>query len=225
MRWGLRDVRGYESLLLARVPAFYSSLTGGHFDPHQFFSSLDQRGLLLLRRAGCSLLLSPVRLNLTGLETVKNQFPYLYRIQGGHRVSLASQILTVSSPQEALEHVRSHPDIGTVTLEDALGASGPGSQGQIFWLEDEPDRVALRVQIKDEGWLVLRDSFAQGWVARVNGLPVPIKRADYLFRAVRVPAGDHQVTFDYEPSSFRWGLALSCFAMVALGLVMIPSRS
>jgi uncharacterized membrane protein YfhO len=56
---------------------------------------------------------------------------------------------------------------------------------------------------------VLTDTFYPGWTASVDGSPQPILRANYLFRAVRLPAGDHRVTFVYAPRSFAWGAGIA----------------
>ena len=54
-----------------------------------------------------------------------------------------------------------------------------------------------------------------GWVATVDGAEQPIERANLLFRAVRVPAGDHVVEFRYEPWSVRLGAIVSGASIVA----------
>ncbi len=43
-----------------------------------------------------------------------------------------------------------------------------------------------------------------------------IERADILFRAVKVPAGQHRVEFRYQPQSFIIGAAISIGTMVIL---------
>ena len=52
----------------------------------------------------------------------------------------------------------------------------------------------------------MNDTFYPGWEAAVDGSPQPIVTANYLFRAVRVPAGPHRVEFAYRPRSVRLGL-------------------
>ena len=49
--------------------------------------------------------------------------------------------------------------------------------------------------------LLVHDLYYPGWVAEVDGKQTPIVRADLLFRAVRVPAGTHRVTFNFTPFS------------------------
>jgi uncharacterized membrane protein YfhO len=62
-----------------------------------------------------------------------------------------------------------------------------------------------------------------GWVARVDGRPVPILAADYLFRAVAVPAGRHSIEFRYEPRSIKIGAAVSIVATVITVFLLIVS--
>jgi len=63
---------------------------------------------------------------------------------------------------------------------------------------------------------VLTDTWDRGWRGTVDGKPARVLRADHAFRAVRVPAGKHEVTFRYSPLSFRLGLLLT-----ALGLILV----
>ncbi len=58
------------------------------------------------------------------------------------------------------------------------------------------------------GYLVLTDTYYPGWHAYVDGQKSKILRANYLFRAVAVPAGNHTVEFKFEPASFWAGVVL-----------------
>lgn len=87
----------------------------------------------------------------------------------------------------------------------------------------KPDRVMVRVVTDEGGMLLLTDAWFPGWVARLDGEPVPLYRANYTFRAVYAPRGEHVIDFLYEPASFRHGLAVSGVSLVLL-LVLIPRR-
>ena len=65
------------------------------------------------------------------------------------------------------------------------------------------------MRARSESYLVLSDSWYPGWLATVDGVDVPIERANILFRAVRVPPGDHTVEFRYEPRSVSTGALVS----------------
>ena len=57
-----------------------------------------------------------------------------------------------------------------------------------------------------------------GWKAYIDGKETPIYRANYLFRAVMVPAGIHKVEMKFEPKGFFIGKNLSLAAnIVTLG--------
>lgn len=69
----------------------------------------------------------------------------------------------------------------------------------VTFAEYTPERVVIDVQTAADGYLLLTDAYYPGWSATLDGEPTPIYRADVMFRAVFVPAGEHQVTFSYSP--------------------------
>ena len=87
------------------------------------------------------------------------------------------------------------------------------------------ERVDLRSEADAPGYLVLTDAYYPGWNAYVDGQPASIRRANVMFRAVELPAGQHTVTFHYEPAWLWPGAAISLLAAGALLLVLlVPVR-
>jgi len=57
-----------------------------------------------------------------------------------------------------------------------------------------------------------------GWKAFLDGKEIPIYRANYLFRAVVVPAGQHKLEMKFQPKGFYLGKNLSLAAnIIVLG--------
>ncbi len=82
--------------------------------------------------------------------------------------------------------------------------------------------IALKVDTRRNGILVLSEIFYPGWNAYVDGKRQPVMRANWSLRAVPLSAGSHSVEMRFEPASFRMGaivsggtLLLSC-VMLAL---------
>ncbi len=97
-------------------------------------------------------------------------------------------------------------------------------QGNITQLLDSPNRIVLSVDSSADGWVVVRDTWYPGWKAAVDGHPTPVLRADYLFKAVKVPAGMHLIELEYNPDSFATGLWVSLVSWVFIGLAWLRLR-
>ena len=87
-------------------------------------------------------------------------------------------------------------------------------------VEYEPEEVRIAVDMKEEGFLVLSDTYYPGWKVYVDGEEDRIYRADHLFRAVRLMPGRHDVRFAYRPRSFALGARVS-MGTLAVTLMMI----
>jgi hypothetical protein len=95
----------------------------------------------------------------------------------------------------------------------SLHASG---EDMVELLAYEPERIVISANLAEEGYLVLTDAYYPGWRALIDGLETPIYRADLLFRAVYLPAGQHRMEFVYDPISFKLGAVISLAALLAL---------
>ncbi|MBC7262844.1 MAG: YfhO family protein [Chloroflexi bacterium] len=90
---------------------------------------------------------------------------------------------------------------------------------------DEPCAVEFEIEAAAPGLLVLSDNYYPGWQAYLDGGRVHIYRANYAFRAVYVPEGQHKVTFRFESYSFRLGVLVSLLALLtALLALMVWAR-
>ncbi len=85
------------------------------------------------------------------------------------------------------------------------------------------ENVDIQVLAKHPGLLVLNDVFYPGWQAFVDGQETKILHANYLFRGVLVPAGNHLVTFKYRPMSLMAGINLAVFGGIILAFWWICS--
>jgi hypothetical protein len=79
-------------------------------------------------------------------------------------------------------------------------------------LEERPERV--RIAATGPGLLVLADTAAPGWIARVDGVAAPVRTVEAEFRAVDLREGDHEVLFEYSAPGLRAGALISALALL-----------
>jgi hypothetical protein len=144
----------------------------------------------------------------------------------------------MDGPDEALESMLSRDfDPGAVVLLDSREFEGgalptppppaadPDRVGRVPLLIKHfyysPDFVSFTTVAGRAGMLVASEANAPGWTAAVNGRPVPLYTADYVFRAVPLEAGENHVSFAYKPASVSIGASISAAATAASILALI----
>lgn len=195
----LLDVRptanNFDPLLSARYTVWVSALE----------SSLHEGDLSLLAKA-----------NITTLEHFSVQGGAAYdEVAALPRFRWANCAVIVQDQEEALSLLNSLPE-NTVAIE--AGEAGPicnEGAASIELIEEQASTLTLTVHASDPGWLVVADTWYPGWQVTVDNTVTSISPADGLFRAVFVDAGEHQVSFRYQPMSFILGLILSLFACLS----------
>jgi hypothetical protein len=141
----------------------------------------------------------------------------------GVQLQFAACVIPAADATQAL-HLVTAADTNLNSRVILEGAGSPATQGcpkqvsaSFDQFEATPNRVEISVRASSDGWLVLSDVWYPGWQATIDGIGVPLERANYLFQAVAVSAGDHLVQFSYRPGSFYLGAIISLLA--ALGLL------
>jgi hypothetical protein len=84
------------------------------------------------------------------------------------------------------------------------------------YLENESE---IKVKTTISGLLFVSDTFYPGWKAYLDGKEVKIFKANYAFRAVEIPEGEHLLKFEYRPESFFNGLKISLISLVILSFI------
>jgi hypothetical protein len=236
---GIYVVPDYDPLLPARYKRFFGIPPGQIW--HGELSVMKSAGGVARQPAELLDLLSvrfyyghrplPVGRSRLGTPTVpESDPPLLVRRQAVPRAYVVHEIIRVETESEALDLVRAgrfdphrqvilHSDPGPV--KPRLGESPEKTQIASY--------RATRVEVEATCWssclLVLTDLFDPNWRATLGGEPIEVVAANFLFRGVRLPAGDHRVVFEYRPDSFYRGAVISLAAAgVVLFLLVHPAR-
>lgn len=87
--------------------------------------------------------------------------------------------------------------------------------------EYSPNRIDMTSRSSNNAILLLSENYYPGWKAYVDGNEVPILRADYILRAIPLPAGQHEIVFVYRPLSFLIGGTIAIVALMFIVLMFI----
>jgi len=93
--------------------------------------------------------------------------------------------------------------------------AGADSLAHIKMTQYAPNGIQYDYQSKVEQLAVFSEMYYQpGWNAYVDGKLSPHFRANYVLRAMRLPAGKHKIEFKFEPKAFYVGEKISLVSML-----------
>ncbi len=161
--------------------------------------------------------------NWYGLEYT-NAFP---------RVFLTNNIYVQDNAQKILDFIFD-PKINllnTVILEEKpkeinnsskfIELSKPSSDSFASITSYKPQEIIINTKTNTAQMLFLSDNYYPGWKAYVDNKETKIYRADYTFRSIYLPKGDHRITFIYKPLSFQIGLIISFLSALLLLIIFV----
>ncbi len=205
MLYGLFDVNGDNPLVLADFDRYWKSLDSRS---SPLYDLLNTKYLIVRKNA-------PVD---------QNKFRLAFDGEPGLNIFENTRVLPrafivantrIVDHAHALDAMRA-PDFDptqTVVLESGNALTG-SARGDAKIVGYGPNEILLDVNTSDAGVLVLSEIFYPGWRAWVDDREVEVLRANYLFRAIPVPAGAHRVRLLYDPLSLKIGAGL--FGLTAL---------
>lgn len=151
---------------------------------------------------------------------------YAYRALQPHtRAYIATRTHIAKTRDEAMriladETFDSHHSVVLETPIDLPKTETPNDPN-ITLIEDTQTTVRFSVSnLTHDGLFVLKDTVYPGWKAWIDETSVPIYPANIMHRAIRIPAGNHSVTFRYQPESFQKGARISIVAHIIVGALM-----
>ncbi len=88
--------------------------------------------------------------------------------------------------------------------------------------EYKPDYLSYESNANRERLAVFSEIYYEkGWNAYVDGKLTPHIRADYVLRAMPVPAGNHKIEFKFEPRTYYLGQKISLMSSVIVVILVI----
>ncbi len=121
-------------------------------------------------------------------------------------------------------------DLGTIASNGAWGifsvplpdarASHPSAR--VEYRRPDPDHIEVDCDAARAGPLRLIEAYDPGWLAELDGAPVPVNAADGFLLSVDVPQGRHRVSLRFRTPGWRLGMLIS--AVSALCLLIVARR-
>jgi hypothetical protein len=249
----LQAVRGYNPLDVRRTKEYLQKMTGddGPLRPFEhplafpIIGDIPVENRRLLDLLGVRYLLQPrnIPLDQTGWRKIGGDpDPAAFDVIAGGRRRLPAYSLYEN--EQVLPRVFVVPravsggdlcnvDFRKVVVLDEAVVDEPNILEPGYWsaaiTQYQPNRVAIEAAGDASGWLVFTDVWYPGWNCAVDGVPVKVYRGDFLFRAVHLEAGRHEVIFSFEPESYRWGklisLAVAAFLTGGMSVYFIGLRN
>lgn len=98
------------------------------------------------------------------------------------------------------------------------------TQGNAEITDYSENEVKIQANADGDSFLFLSDNYYPGWKAYVDDKETNIYRADYSFRSIFVPRGNHSIVFEYHPISFYAGIILTFIGMIILVIISIAIK-
>ncbi|MEO1288687.1 MAG: YfhO family protein, partial [Chloroflexota bacterium] len=169
-----------------------------------------------------------LQLTPNGFERILSSDIKIYQLESSPRVTLATTITSTADNwyghEQALDILRESPQI--LVVHDAPILEGATGTADIVQYSDT--YIEIAVNSSNETYLYLADAYYSGWQATVNNNPETIYRANVMFRAVRVPAGESIVVFEFAPrlwyQSGFFGIGAWIISVMLLGGLFLRNR-
>ncbi|MGI4834101.1 MAG: YfhO family protein [Janthinobacterium lividum] len=100
----------------------------------------------------------------------------------------------------------------------------PDSSATIALTNYAPDALTYKYSATQPGTVVFSEIYyADGWQATLDGQPVPHFRVDFVLRALQVPAGAHEIKFEFKPKEYAIGNTVSLAASIGVLLAVVAA--
>jgi hypothetical protein len=141
-----------------------------------------------------------------------------------------ADIRQVPDPNAEIDALGSiNPDSTAIVnqeFSDYVSGLNPTGAGSIALTSYAPNELQYRSNSSADQLAVFSEVWYgpdKGWIATIDGQPAEYIRVNYFLRGLRVPAGEHDIVFRFDPPIYRTGVAISWIAslIILLGLIAL----
>ena len=158
---------------------------------------------------------------------------FIFPLQGGQTVPLdnpfalgnawfVDEVEYVGNANEEIEAIHGLDPTQTAIVdkkfESVIKSLPSDSTATIELVAYEPNYLKYEVSSEKGGTVVFSEIYYPGWKSTIDGQEVEYGRANYILRAMNVPAGKHVVEFRFDPDSLH---VTENIAFIALGLLAL----
>lgn len=119
---------------------------------------------------------------------------------------------TINPSVTAVADAKFKEILGSVTTTPAPGDT-------IYETSYAPNRLTYNTNSANGGIAVFSEVyFPWGWKATIDGQPAEIGRVNYILRAMRIPAGKHEITMIFDPDSIHNTVNAAYIAIILIYL-------
>ncbi len=134
------------------------------------------------------------------------------------------KIKTVENPNREMEELGNFDPSREAIMDESkfsvdLNNFQPG--GSIDPVSYKPYDLVYESSNPSDGFAVFSEIYyPEGWTATIDGNEVEIKRVNWVLRGLEVPAGDHEIRFKFEPSSYHTGNQIGLTGSILIYLLL-----
>lgn len=168
--------------------------------------------------------------DVTVVETTNGPYA-LFEFSGAlPRVMVHSRVEVLPDDRAVLTRLRdpAFDPASAVVLPASSGltARTNGTVGTAAIRSYRSDRLVISSEIVSAGVLLLNDRWDPNWRVSVDGKSAELLRANHLMRGVEVPAGRHEVIFEFRPPLKSLWISLSTLlaGLVLIGIVWMKAQ-
>jgi len=195
------SVGGYHGAKLRRYQDFYDSCLVRQTS--QFYADAQSQSLDFSRYTAMNML------NTRYIVFGQNRENVIYNPAAYGNVWFVDRVLAAGSANEELEQTCAHANNNVAVIDTSrftLPTVVADTNATINLVEYGINRLVYESNSMANGLAVFSEIYyPKGWEATIDGEPVPILRANYILRALAVPAGRHKIEFAFKPKPYTVG--------------------
>ena len=170
---------------------------------------------------------------------------FIFPLQGGQTLPLLNphalgnawfvdDVQYVDNANEEIEAIHGLDPLETAVVDkrfaEIIKPVAADSAASIQLVTYEPNYLKYEVDSKNGGTVVFSEIYYPGWRSSIDGQEVSHGRANYILRAMNVPAGKHVIEFSFDPLSLHVTekiafIALGILALAVLGVILLKIKA